>query len=208
MLSLTAEFEVEKSIQDVWNFFMDFDNFARYIPTLKEYKVTDPVGLKGEGKVGIKLGAIPVESRLVMQVTEKRDFECIKAEGYSFLGETLVEQIRSGKAMEGVDKGSVGKLMLHVDLRPGENGKTKVIYQASVEAEGRLRKIYDAIMKLKSKSLQKEFEESIKKGLNEFKPETAAAPAPPTLESVSVNGDGEAVSTIPCVLPPLQEDGQ
>ncbi len=205
MLSLTAEFEVEKSIQDVWNFFMDFDNFAKYIPTLKEYKVTDPVALKGEGKVGIKLGAIPVESRLVMQVTEKRDFECIKAEGFSFLGETLVEQIRSGKAMDGVDKGSVGKLMLHVDLRPGENGKTKVIYQASVEAEGRLRKIYDAIMKLKSKSLQKEFEESIKKGLHEFQPAGSSVPAPLVMENVPPNGERDAVSIIPCALPPSQE---
>lgn len=205
MLSLTAEFEVEKSIQDVWNFFMDFDNFAKYIPTLKEYKVTDPVALKGEGKVGIKLGAIPVESRLVMQVTEKRDYECIKAEGFSFLGETLVEQIRSGKAMDGVDKGSVGKIMLHVDLRPGENGKTKVIYQASVEAEGRLRKIYDAIMKLKSKSLQKEFEESIKKGLHEFQPSGASVPAPLVMENVPPNGEQDSVSTIPCALPPSQE---
>ncbi len=168
MLSFTAEFVVAKSIQDVWNFFNDFETFAKCIPTLKEYKITDMEAKKGEGKVGMKLGMIPVESRLVMQVTEMREPECIKAEGYSFLGETLVEQIRSGKAMEGIDKGSMGKIALHLDLRQTDDGKTKIIYQAHVEAEGRLRKIYDAIMKLKSKALQAEFEEGIKKALEQI----------------------------------------
>lgn len=194
MLSFTAEFVVAKPIQDVWNFFNDFETFAKCIPTLKEYKITDMEAKKGEGKVGMKLGMIPVESRLVMQVTEMREPECIKAEGYSFLGETLVEQIRSGKAMEGIDKGSMGKIALHLDLRQTDDGKTKIIYQANVEAEGRLRKIYDAIMKLKSKALQTEFEEGIKKALEQI---PAGVPADVTTTALVVME----------TLPPSNNDG-
>lgn len=163
MIKITHSFTVDCPIDDVWRFFNDFERLAPCIPTLKTYHFLDAD--HAEGKVGIQLGAIPVESAVTIQITERRAPCCIKAEGLSFLGATIQDQLKRG-APGSVSRDAVGKMSLHFDLREAEGGKTLILWEAGVEAEGKLRKIYDSIIRLKVPALQAEFQEKISAALD------------------------------------------
>lgn len=157
MIRLEARFLLKTPLERTWGFFADFHRFAQCIPTLKSYQLLDET--KAEGKVGVKLGVLPVESRVYIEIKEKRAPECIKAEGISYLGETIVEQIRQGDAGR-FDRDAVGRFQIHLDLRE-QTPHSLVLFEAGVEAEGRLRRIYESIIKRKLPEMKKEFLEKV-----------------------------------------------
>lgn len=161
MLTVAGKVDVRCSIEDAWDLFTRFSDIARLIPTVEDVEVD---GEHVHARVSTKLGALPITSRVTLRVVEQKPFECLKAEGFSYLGETIKEQIK--KDIEGVAKDSAGRLFLHLDLRPtDEDGIIAVVYTADVEAKGRLKRIYKAILKTKVPDMMEQFAQNLREEL-------------------------------------------
>ena len=169
MITIEDQFVIAKPLPEVWAFFDNFEGLATCVPTLKEFKLADANHI--EGKVGVTLGAIPVTSKVRIEITEKRAPECIQAHGLSYLGETIATQLAKGEANYKTD--DMGQLYLHLDLRSENAGATRVMLCAGVEAEGKLRKMYESIMRLKVPAMKKEFQDKVAKALS-----TSCSPVP------------------------------
>ncbi|MBI3070523.1 MAG: hypothetical protein HYY84_00200 [Deltaproteobacteria bacterium] len=153
MITIEDEFDVACAPDEAWRLIENVNRFAMCIPTLIEHRIVDDTHI--EGRVGVKLGLVPVSSRISIDIVERRAPQCIKALGVSYLGEAVSKPGKSGG--DGMSRDSVGTLDIHIDLRDGEGGGTRVKYVAGVEAEGRLRRIYEMLIKTKVPEFQKEF---------------------------------------------------
>ena len=162
MITIEDQFVIQKPVNEVWAFFDDFEGLATCVPTLKEFKLVE--GNRIEGKVGVTLGAIPVTSKIRLDITSKRAPECIQAHGISYLGETISTQL--AKDATKYQANDTGELFLHLDLRAESSTSTRVMLSAGVEAEGKLRKMYETIMKLKVPAMKQEFMDKVGKAMN------------------------------------------
>ncbi len=195
--------EVNCSLERAWDLFTRFDDVARLIPSV------DGVEVQGDrvlAKVCVKLGALPITSRVVLEVTERKPMACLKAIGISYLGETVVEQLAK-KPLKEITSDSAGKLDLHLDLRPGESAEQIVVlYTATVEAEGRLRKIYDSILKTKAPAMMQEFAENIRTALEAAESKVEEPPQPPLqAASASERTETPPVEQLTVVAPTREE---
>lgn len=150
-------------LDKMWAFFDNTDEFAKTVPTLKEYTLTSDTEFTG--KVGITLGKIPIRSRLDFTITEKQAPGLIVGEGVSYLGASLVGMKKSKKETREVNKKSVGYLKIRLELSEFSTGKTLVKFSADVQAEGRLKKIYQSIIKTKVPALKQELVDNLKEAL-------------------------------------------
>lgn len=173
-LSVDGKIDVQCTLEHAWALFQRFDEIARLIPSVDEVAID---GDRIQGRVSVKLGVIPITSRVTLEVVEKKHLACLKIEGLSYLGETLTEQVKKD-GVRGVEKDSVGRLRLHLDLRPTEEaGRIAILYEAQVEAEGRLRRIYESILKTKAPAMMRQFAENVRQNLERVvAPEPAAEP--------------------------------
>lgn len=160
MITVRDQFVVGRPADEVWAFLEKFEELARCIPSLKSWRQEGDII---EGKVGVTLGVVPVESNVRLEITERRAPTCIEARGVSFLGET-VANLRGGKEGQ-IRATDSGRMVLHLDLRHEAPGATRLVYAIGIEAEGRLRKIYESILKLKVPGFQREFVEKVAKAL-------------------------------------------
>ncbi len=171
MLSIDGKVDVRCSRERAWALFNRFGEVAALIPTVEEVEVR---GDKVFARMATTLGVLPVSSRLTLEVIERKPFACLKAVGISYLGETIREQINP--SAQGVAADSVGQLKLHLDLRPGgEAGVLTIWYWAEVEAQGRLKRIYQSILKSKAPALMEQFARNVKGALEGAAPAPAAA---------------------------------
>lgn len=160
-LTVQGQVDVRCTREHAWALFTRFGEIAALIPSVEDVEVD---GDRVYARVATRLGALPVSSRVTLEVVERKSMECLKAEGISYLGETVKQQIP--KNVEGVSADSVGRLFLHLDLRPTEEeGLTRVLYSAEVEAFGRLKKIYQAILKTKVPGMMQEFADNLRGAL-------------------------------------------
>lgn len=159
-LSIEGKVEVRCTLDQAWSLFSRFGDVASLIPSVESVEVDGDVV---HAKLCTRLGALPVSSRVRLEVVERTPYACLKAEGVSYLGETVRDQV--GK-MKGVERDSVGRMTLHLDLRSTEApDRIAVIYSAEVEAEGRLKRIYQAILKTKAPGMMEEFAQNIRGAL-------------------------------------------
>lgn len=172
MIHIEHEFEVAEPVERVWALVSDFDAFARCVPTLVEYRMVGPD--RATGVVGVTLGAIPIRSRVDVEVTERRHMACIKGCAVSYLGETVAEQLRAGRPGQ-IASDEVGRIDIHLDLRPAESGGTRLVFISDVEAQGKLARIYQSIMKLKAEGLKRDFERKVREALRAAAPAVAGA---------------------------------
>lgn len=162
MPRIEGRVDVECTLERAWELFQRFEDVARLIPSVEDVEVK---GDRVHARVSVKLGALPITSRVVLEVTERQHMQCLKAVGVSYLGETVATQLAKGPLSE-IKSDSVGRLDLHLDLRPGaREGTIAVIYEAEVEAEGRLKRIYESILKTKAPAMMREFAENIRREL-------------------------------------------
>lgn len=161
MITIEDQFVIRRPLPEVWRFFDDFAGLAACVPTLQEFAIVSDREI--EGKVGVTLGAIPVTSKVRIEVTEKRAPVCIQAFGVSYLGETIATQLARDAANYKVD--DTGLLYLHLDLHDEGDGATRIMFCAGVEAEGKLRKMYESIIRLKVPAMKAEFRDKVGRAL-------------------------------------------
>jgi carbon monoxide dehydrogenase subunit G len=161
MITIDDQFVIRKPLAEVWAFFDDFEGLATCVPTLQEFAITADNRI--EGKVGVTLGAIPITSKIRLEITEKRPLECIQAHGLSYLGETIATQL--SKDADKYQITDTGQIYLHLDVRSEDAESTRIMFCAGVEAEGKLRKMYESIMRLKVPAMKVEFMDKVGKAL-------------------------------------------
>jgi|GEM_PF-2862923 len=155
---------VNKPIQELWDFFVDIERFAGFVPTVKEYKMEDDVTFSG--KVGVTLGKIPVRSKVIFKITKKEGPFYLEAEGISYMGETIVEMKKSKSEAGEINKKSVGRISTTLRLTVESEHSTRLEFVANVVAEGKLRNIYNSIVKLKVPAIKKEFVENLRRAFS------------------------------------------
>ena len=190
-LTVDGDVEVRCTLAAAWDLFTRFGDVAELIPTVEEVEVD---GDTVYARVETKLGILPISSRVTLQVTDRKPNCCLKAEGVSYLGETIRDQVSPNKEIQGIDKDSTGRLSLHLDLRPAEaQGAITISYSAEVEAYGRLKRIYRSILKTKVPGMMKEFAENLRTELeagDEVGSETEnAAPAAGEAEAAALSSE-------------------
>lgn len=163
MLSIDGSVDVRCTLEEAWALFVRFEQVAALIPTVEQVDVD---GDRVHALVATRLGVLPITSRITLEVVERKPLCCIKAVGVSYLGETIREQISPHREIDGIDVGSVGRMTLHLDLRKSDKaGHISIVYVAQVEAEGRLKKIYQAILKTKAPGMMAEFADNLRRNL-------------------------------------------
>lgn len=200
MIRVADRFLVARPVEEVFALFDRLDAIARCLPTLKSFRVEKDGAI--DGLVGVTLGAIPVESRVRVEIVRREPPRCIVARGLSFMGETM-EVVRGGRPLEGVGRDSSGRLHIHFDFRPRPGGWALVSYELGVEADGRLRKIYEAIVRSRLPSFQREFREKIAGALGP----AAVVDAPPDLEMDRCVAALEAPAPPSPALPAVRRSG-
>ncbi len=177
MLSLEGNVDVRCTLEQAWELFCRFGDVAALIPTVTEVEID---GDRVYARVATKLGILSVSSRVNLEVVEREPLKFIRAEGVSYLGETIRDQISPKKAIRGIEKDSVGTMSMRLDLSPkdGEDGLIAVSYQADVEAQGRLRKIYKTILKTKAPKMMEDFAKNLRECLERDEVEAAAEVEP------------------------------
>ncbi|MBI2897830.1 MAG: hypothetical protein HYY06_30000 [Deltaproteobacteria bacterium] len=173
MIEIRHEFEVDGARTRVWELVGNIDAFARCVPTLIEHEVQDDD--RAVGIVGVTLGAIPIRSRVDIEVTERRPPERLRGRAVSYLGDTIATQIRKGQP-GAVAADAVGRIDIVLDLEEAGE-RTRLRFQCDVEAEGKLEKIYQSILRLKADALKAELERNVRAALAAPAPARARPPA-------------------------------
>jgi len=170
MLALDGKIKVRCTRQQAWELFCRFGEVAALIPSVKEVQVD---GDTVHARMETKLGALPVSSRVTLEVVERVPLSRLRAEGWSYLGETITEQV---KQLEGIKRESAGRLELQLDLQDGdEPGIIELCYAGRVDAKGRLKRIYQAILKSKAPEMLEQFAQNLRAALEQ---QPTPAPAP------------------------------
>ncbi|MBW2458665.1 MAG: hypothetical protein JRI68_29475, partial [Deltaproteobacteria bacterium] len=152
MLSVNGSVEVRCTLEEAWDLFCRFGDVAKLIPTMREIEID---GDQVHATVATTLGALPITSRVALEVTERKEREYLTAEGVSYLGETIHEQVDK---IRDVAKDSAGRFNMRLELKPTEReGTIEISYFAEVEAKGRLKRIYKAILKSKVPDMMEQF---------------------------------------------------
>lgn len=162
MLAIDGEIKVRCGLEEAWDLFCRFGDVAKLIPSVEHVEVD---GDRVFGRVGIKLGILFVSSRVALEVVERTDRACLKAVGVSYLGETIQDQVAK-KGVRGIDSDSTGRVKIQLDLAPTDDEDfVNLTYAAEVEAEGRLKRIYQSIIKNKAPAMMTEFAENVRNTL-------------------------------------------
>lgn len=161
MLATSGEVLVACGLDEAWALFNRFDEVATLIPTLKS------IEFRGDeiwATMGVQLGVISVTSKVMLQVVHISPWR-ITAEGWSFLGETIHTQINKN-GPEGIEKDAKGKITIHLELEPVNGVGVLVKYAAEVDAYGRLKRIYQSILKSKAPAMMEQFAEKLRCALD------------------------------------------
>lgn len=169
MLAANGEVLVACALEEAWALFNRFEEVAGLIPTVKSIEF---VGDEIWATVGVKLGVLSITSRLMLQVVKMEPWR-ISAEGWSFLGETLHDQVNR-RGPEGIERDAKGKITIHLELERHADGGVCVKYAAEVEAFGRLRRIYQSILESKAPTIMEEFAQRLRGALEAQAVETPA----------------------------------
>ena len=160
MLSVEGQVLVRCSVDEAWALFCEFGEVAKLIPTVQQAEVD---GDRVHATVATTLGALPITSRVALEVTERRERELLRARGVSYLGETIHDQIDQ---IRNITKDSAGQFDMELHIEPAEQpGQVLLRYRAEVEASGKLKRIYKAILKNKVPAMMDEFAANLRGAL-------------------------------------------
>lgn len=207
MIHFEDEMTFDIPIEKAWEYLNDKEMMAKCIPTLQSYKIIDDDHV--EGIVKIQLGLIPVESRVALEVVERKPPFKVVGKGISYLGESissLVKEVKPGA----VNKDSVGIFTVQVELTKLAPQKTHVKAFVDVEAEGKLKRIYDSIMEKKVPVLRAEFVERVQSAVAERMGEESknTHALPVASEHIQYSWFGKIINFLVRILNKILERGE
>ncbi len=151
MIKIRNSFLCDKPIEEVFGLFARIDKLAWAFPTVNRVEVIDEDNVA----IGIllKMGLLPLDNNLTLQVKERTSPSRLVAEGVATPGGGLA---RAAKLVGGKDEG-LTYIGLYLDLEELGPEKCRVRYLITCDATGNLKRIYDAIIRGQRKKLEAEF---------------------------------------------------
>ncbi|MBI4454342.1 MAG: hypothetical protein HY644_00415 [Acidobacteria bacterium] len=149
MLTIENSFLVDKSAREIFGLFNQIDKLAWAFPTVSRVDVIDAdhVNLG----VVLKMGLLPLDNNLSLEITERTPSKRLVAEGIAIPGKGLAGAARIA------DKEASTRISMVLDLEELDGQKTRIRYTITADASGNLKRIYDAIIKGQRTKLESEF---------------------------------------------------
>ena len=149
MITIKNSFLVDKAVEEVFGLFNQIDKLAWAFPTVSRVDVVDDnhVNLG----VLLKMGLLPLDNNLALEVTERTPPKRLVAQGIAIPGKGLAGAARIA------DKEASTKISMILELDELGPAKTRVRYTITADATGNLKRIYDAIIKGQRAKLESEF---------------------------------------------------
>ncbi len=155
MISIKNSFLCDKSASEVFGLFSRIDKLAWAFPTVTRVNVID----ENNVNIGVllKLGLLPLDNNLSLEVTERTTPVRLAAEGVATPGTGLA------RAAKLVDNEGATRIVMILDFEDLGPEKSRVRYEITCDATGNLKRIYDAIIKGQRKKLESEFINNVAK---------------------------------------------
>ena len=153
MLTLKNSFFVEKEINAVWNFLNRVEDLAFCMPTCKKLNVVDEKTV--DTLLRVTLGRLPIESEARFTITEAVPPKKLIARGQVFMGRAM------GGVWKMVDRKAEAEVVIELELEQASSDRTAIHYLIEIRAEGRLKRIYDSVVKSKGEEIERTFVDNI-----------------------------------------------
>lgn len=139
MITLENSFLVDKSAAEVYGVFAQIENIAWAFPTVTRVDVVD----EDHVNVGIllKMGLLALDNNLTLEVRERTPGKKLVAGGVAIPGKGLARAARLA------DKEGRTHINMVLDLDDLGAEKSRIRYKIDVDAQGNLKRVYDAVIK-------------------------------------------------------------
>lgn len=156
MITIENALIAEKDINTVWKFFNDVNTIAGCIPTCEKHEVIDENTVNCE--LRLKLGLIPLDSRALVKIIERRDNRHLEAKGETEAGDMT-------KKFGKVTTETKTKLHIALKLEEVNTSKTRIHFKIDADAVGQMKRIYESIIKGQRQKLEAQFVKNVENAL-------------------------------------------
>jgi carbon monoxide dehydrogenase subunit G len=149
VITIENSFVVDKSAAEVYGCFSQIENIAWAFPTVKRVEVID----EDHVNVGIllKMGLLSLDNNLALEVTGRMPPSRLVAEGVATPGKGLA------RAAKLADKEGKTGISMALDLDSISDHQSRIRYKILVDAQGNLKRVYDAVIKGQRAKLESGF---------------------------------------------------
>lgn len=155
MITIENTFQVDKSAAEVYGVFTQIENIAWAFPTVRRVDVIDNDNVS----VGIllKMGLLALDNNLTLEIQERTPNSRLVAGGFAVPGKGLARAARLA------DKEGKTHLSMVLDIEDLGPQKSRIHYNIQVDAQGNLKRVYDAVIKGQRVKLETGFIENVAK---------------------------------------------
>lgn len=156
MITIENILAVEKDVESVWRFFNDVAAIAGCVPTCRSFTQIDENTVHCD--LRIKLGLIPLDSKAVVSIVDRKNNRHLEARGETEPGEITK---KFGKVV------TESKTRLHIILDLEEIGpsQTRIHFKINADASGQMKRIYEAIINGQRAKIESQFVANVGKAL-------------------------------------------
>ena len=155
MITIDNSFLVDRAAADVYDVFTQIVNIAWAFPTVKDVNVVDDDHVNVG--VVIKLGLMSLDNNVSLEVTERTRPTRLIAQGVALAGKGLAAVAKLA------DKEGRTHITMVLDIENLEATKTRIRYKLLADAQGNLKRVYDAVIKGQRAKLESEFIKNVAK---------------------------------------------
>jgi carbon monoxide dehydrogenase subunit G len=154
MITIENYLAVDKDIASVWKFFNDVAAIAGCVPTCKSFVKIDENTVNCD--LRLKLGLIPLDSKAVVSITDRKNDRHLEAKGETEPGEIT-------KKFGKVVTESKTKLHIILDLEEISPTNTRIHFKINADAVGQMRRIYESVISGQRAKIESQFVANIGK---------------------------------------------
>jgi len=155
VITIDNSFLVDRAAADVYDVFTQIVNIAWAFPTVKDVNVVDDDHVNVG--VVIKLGLMSLDNNVSLEVTERTRPTRLIAQGVALAGKGLAAVAKLA------DKEGRTHITMVLDIENLEATKTRIRYKLLADAQGNLKRVYDAVIKGQRAKLESEFIKNVAK---------------------------------------------
>ncbi len=148
-MTLKNSFYVSRGIESVWSFLNRVEDLAFCMPTCKKLNVVDERTV--DIVLRVTLGRLPIESEARFTITDTLPPKKLTVRGQVFMGRSM------GAVWRMVDRKAEAEVLIELELEEVSQNQTVIHYLIEIKAEGRLRRIYDSVIKAKGAEIERTF---------------------------------------------------
>jgi len=155
VITIDNSFLVDRPSGDVYDVFSQIVNIAWAFPTVREVNVVDDDHVNVS--VVIKMGLMSLDNNVSLEITERKRPTRLVAEGIALAGKGLAAVARMA------DKEGRTHISMILDLDDLGSGRCRIRYKLLADAQGNLKRVYDAVIKGQRAKLESEFIKNVAK---------------------------------------------